>query len=639
MRKWLLQITPAVFYAFCIIFVFQPDTAWSEQGVAYEITAVDIALSDNTLEYTIAGNAPPAYTVSERFSPFRAVLDVAGAYFAPSINTDIAKIPQNKFAGVTITELKDIAPSILRFEFQIADSHDYSVEKTGQHLHVKVFPAQGNSRNTAASASLATVRALTDFKVSSTPNSTSIAILANGPIDNYIVDTIGSGVNRPPRMYIDIEDVAINELVRETHIGTSVERIRVAPRNNGVRIVFDSAGPELFRYSVAPSPEGLTVVIDETPTGDSIASSMVSTSAAAQSGSTATGTDVTLDQLIGSSEQLLSTNPEEIVQSATAKKVAALQDDFSFSGYKKQRISVDFYKIDIHNVFRLFRQITDLNIIVDEEVQGSLTLALSDVPWDFALDIILNLMDLKKEERFNTVVIYPAKKDFVWPTRAEDNLAFEADVEVIEQEALVIEKTYNQTQEIMQAKKFMVDARGAEERNDFETAAVLYTKALELWPGNAKIANRLSTLYLVNLGMNAKAVFYAKESLKIDPQNTRAALYAAIGSANMQRVAEAKDYFSQAISGTPPMKEALLSYAAFSENNGQNESALKLLEKYHGDFGETLDTMVAKARLLDKMGLSEEAARQYAALLTSGFQLRPDLKRYIEGRLATKSIY
>ena len=86
------------------------------------------------------------------------------------------------------------------------------------------------------------------------------------------------------------------------------------------------------------------------------------------------------------------------------------------------------------------------------------------------------------------------------------------------------------------------------------------------------------------------------------------------------------------------MKEALMSFAAFSENNGQNEAALKILEKYHSYYGENLETMVAKARMLDKLGKPKDATKQYQAILTSGFQLRLDLKKYIEGRLATKDL-
>ena len=515
MLKWLEQIKPAVFIAFCILFVLQTERARSGTDVSYEIADIAVALADNTISYKITGTTPPIYNVTERFAPFRIVVDVAGAFYGKNLAAEQAQLPQNDVATLQVSDAKDQVPPHMRFEFTLADSHDYAVEKAGNDLLIKVFPA-----------------ALT--------KSSAMAAKA--------------------------------------------------------------------------SPSGETKAKAAAPA------------------------DSTLDKLIGSSEQLLSQVPDKKTPGKAAKKATNLKEDFSFSGYKKQQISVDFYKIDIHNVFRLFRQITDLNIIVDEDVKGVLTLALTDVPWDFALDIILNLMDLKKEERFNTIVIYPSKKAFVWPTRAQDNLAFEADIKVIEQESLVIEKTATQSKEIMQAKEYMAKAQNVETRQEFEEAAALYIKAFELWPDNAKIANRLATLYLVNLGMNAKAVYYAKESLKHDPKNTSAALYAAIGSANMQRIPEAKEYFAQSISNSPPMKEALLSFAAFSENNGQNDAALKLVEKYHSYYGETLDTMVAKARVLDKLARSQDATRQYRAVLASGFPMRSDLKQYIEGRLAAKEL-
>ncbi len=631
MLKWLDKIKPAVFIAFCVLFVFQTNIARSETDVTYEIADIAISLSDNAISYTISGTSPPVYNVTERFAPFRVVVDIAGAFYGNNFSTEKALLPENKFSTLKVLDVKDQPPAHLRFEFTLSDSHDYSVEKVGNNIEIKMFPATFKKQPLTA-GKLPGTKSLNDFKVVSTPNTTTISIVSNGPIENYTVDTIGTGVNKPARMYIDIEDVTINRLPSEMKIGTSVDKIRVSPRGKGTRIVFDSANQGLFKYTVAPFSSGLNVVIDES---SQLLSQPVP---AAKQKMTPSSADSTLDQLIGSSEQLLSQDPDKIVADNAASKVAALENDFSFSGYKKQRISVDFYKIDIHNVFRLFRQITDLNIIVDEQVQGLLTLALTDVPWDFALDIILNLMDLKKEERFNTIVIYPSKKAFIWPTRAEDNLAFEADIDIIEQEALVIEKSTSQSNEVMQAKEFMVKAQNLETREEFEDAALLYNKAFELWPENIKITNRLATLYLVNLGMNAKAVYYAKASLKHDPRNANAALYAAIGSANMQRISEAKEYFAQSISNSPPMKEALVSFAAFSENNGQNEAALKLLDKYHSYYGETLETMIAKARVLDKMGRSKDAAQQYQAILTSGFQLRSDLKKYIEGRLAAKDM-
>src|SRR4029077_19241784 len=44
---------------------------------------------------------------------------------------------------------------------------------------------------------------------------------------------------------------------------------------------------------------------------------------------------------------------------------------------------------DIKDVFRTISQLTQLNIVVDPEVRGTVTVDLEDVPWDQALDLIL----------------------------------------------------------------------------------------------------------------------------------------------------------------------------------------------------------------------------------------------------------
>lgn len=314
-----------------------------------------------------------------------------------------------------------------------------------------------------------------------------------------------------------------------------------------------------------------------------------------------------------------------------------LIQNFDFAGYKRERISIDFYKIDLHNVFRLFRQVSGLNLIIDEGVSGSLTLALNDVPWDFALDIILNLADLEKEERFNTIIIYPKNKEFDWPVRTADNLSFEANLDVVEQEALIIEQSAKQPKEIMQAKELMRQAGLEEKSNNYEDAAELYEQAAELWPDNANLTNKIAALYLVRLGMNAKGVYYAKKSLAVQPDNYSASLYAAIGMANMNRNPEAIEYFSRSISGNPPMKEALASFAAFSENNGRLSAALKLYDKYNEFYGQNVNTMVAKARIYDNLGMTGKATEQYESVLRSGFQIPIALKRYIQSRLSEAS--
>lgn len=640
MYKRFIISQSAIFSVLSLLLVLSASTAIcaeaspsKEKLSLYKISKIQSDLQENSFTLLIVGESEPAYTVSERFSPFRVVLDIANASFDKSVDLKSQIIPKNKFVSLQTSVLTDQDPAITRFEFTIADSHDYKITRDGQSIKVAVtLAASAASKVPAAtnSPTSGTPPALTDIHVTTTPAETTITFVSSSPIVNYTSDKIIGGANGKPRMFIDVENVDISELIREKRIGTSVDKIRVSPQGNGARIVFDSATSELFDYSISNASGPLVVTIKEN-------ADLPIQATTAKNSSPSKPTDKTLDSLIGETEDILAqdgTKTSDKKKTTDAK--SAIEDTFAFAGYNKQRISVDFYKIDLHNVFRLFRQFTDLNIIVDETVTGSITLALNDVPWDFALDIILNLADLKKEERFNTIVIYPKKKDFAWPDRLEDNLSVEADAEIAEQDAFVIEQSANFSKEVLQAQELLRKAQLADENENFEDAADLYEQANKLWPTNSKISNRLATLYLVNLGVNAKAVHYAKESLKQEPGNTRAALYAAIGSANMQRNQEALEYFTQSISGTPPMKEALISFATFCENNNQNEQAIKLLDKYNASYGENIDTMIAKARIFDKLGNSAKATEQYRAVIASGFPLSPDLKKFIHGRLAAK---
>jgi len=188
--------------------------------------------------------------------------------------------------------------------------------------------------------------------------------------------------------------------------------------------------------------------------------------------------------------------------------------------------------------------------------------------------------------------------------------------------------------EVLEAQKLARKAHTLERQEEFEDALVLYEKAFDMSPDNRKLASRLASLYLVHMGMNAKAVYYGKEALKIDESDSTSALYTAIGLANMKRNAEAKEYFELAVSDKRPDSEALISYAMFSEQNGNYLDALLLLARHEDLYGDSLDTMIARARILDKEGNSEKAAAEYRAILLSGYQLPADLTRYIKGRLA-----
>ena len=59
-----------------------------------------------------------------------------------------------------------------------------------------------------------------------------------------------------------------------------------------------------------------------------------------------------------------------------------------------------------------------------------------------------------------------------------------------------------------------------------------------------------------------------------------------------------------------------------------------LLSRHDQLYGDSLETMVAKARIYEKEGNTEKALAEYRTILLSGYELPTDLSRYIKGRLA-----
>lgn len=61
------------------------------------------------------------------------------------------------------------------------------------------------------------------------------------------------------------------------------------------------------------------------------------------------------------------------------------------AAYTGQRISFDFKDADVVNVLRMLAEIGGENIVVTDDVKGRITLRLVDVPWDQALDIVMEM--------------------------------------------------------------------------------------------------------------------------------------------------------------------------------------------------------------------------------------------------------
>lgn len=78
--------------------------------------------------------------------------------------------------------------------------------------------------------------------------------------------------------------------------------------------------------------------------------------------------------------------------------------------YSGQRISLIFDDANIRNILQLIAEVSDLNIIAGDGVTGTITLRLVDVPWDQALDLIMDIKGLGMLRDGNVVRIMPKEQ-------------------------------------------------------------------------------------------------------------------------------------------------------------------------------------------------------------------------------------
>lgn len=114
--------------------------------------------------------------------------------------------------------------------------------------------------------------------------------------------------------------------------------------------------------------------------------------------------------------------------------------------YYGQPISVDLKDADIHNVLRLLAEVSNLNIVATDDVQGRITLRLFDVPWDQVLDIVLQVMNLESTQEGNVLRISTVKR--LREEREELAKAIEAQRDVEPLQVAYVRVNYAKAQKI-----------------------------------------------------------------------------------------------------------------------------------------------------------------------------------------------
>ena len=139
--------------------------------------------------------------------------------------------------------------------------------------------------------------------------------------------------------------------------------------------------------------------------------------------------------------------------------------------YTGEPISVNLKDVDLKDFFRLIHEISGLNVVLDPNVKGNLTIVLDDVPWDQALDIVLKNNGLARQLEGNVLRIATV-----------DTLRREADDRRAQQEAeaLAVEKvtvtrflSYAHSKDVVPTIKQFLSQRGDVISDDRTNALII----------------------------------------------------------------------------------------------------------------------------------------------------------------------
>ena len=128
-------------------------------------------------------------------------------------------------------------------------------------------------------------------------------------------------------------------------------------------------------------------------------------------------------------------------------------------GYKGEKLSLNFQDIAVRSVLQVIGDFTGLNIIVSDTVTGNVTLRLKDVPWDQALDLVMQARSLDMRKNGNVVWIAPKEELALKEKQELEAKAQVADIEPLRTE--MFQLNYQKAEELRKILLPSVSGTGA----------------------------------------------------------------------------------------------------------------------------------------------------------------------------------
>jgi type IV pilus assembly protein PilQ len=425
------------------------------------MTLSDVSAGKTTLRVQTSGKPNWSARVGEGGG--KLVIDLADADLDPKTATALTK-GNSVVGGVLLQAFKQESGTLTRVSVALSHTAEYRIVAEANALVVELTEAAETRAQGAAPS--ATRAAVTDSATVGTVSVSAVKFDHHASQDKITIEAsqlpVVSETTSRDRYTLELRDAKLPDSLQKkldtSAFGGPVSAVSTYRRKSDpsrVVVEIDKAADA----GVALRKEGTKLVLVVTP-----ASAHPMLTGVAADGGAARRAKVVAREV----DLLAATEQSSFAPAAGAREQVSDPDqaDAFLPGgagqagkrFTGRRIDIDLKDADIHNVLRFLADVGRINIVTADNVSGTVTIKMRDVPWDQALETVLQAKGLGMVRTGNMVRVAPLAD-----LNKERELAIarrKADLQLAPLETRLIPVSYAEAEELMQRSKDLLSPRG-----------------------------------------------------------------------------------------------------------------------------------------------------------------------------------
>ncbi|MBF0320420.1 MAG: AMIN domain-containing protein [Nitrospirae bacterium] len=379
-RKWL--ITAGIFLFFICSCTTPRETVKNDSGDQADNPITSIEVANDSVKIT--ASRPFQYKIMETADPYKKVIDLydvsAGRFKdiilpGSAIVADISVKSANGLMARTVVDLTLSSIVELKDSLSSDNTLTLSFSKKPAAVNADNIPILEDEKPRQKNGRLPAGKYVTGIRVSKESDKAArVEIKGDGMLVPDVFTLNG-------RVVVDLPGVKMAATVPQGIAQPPLGAIRWAEHKDKVRLVLDLTDKAAYKVDLQ-GDKAIIILADA---------------------ALAEGEKGPIQPAASSGQEKASGAPTDTASQA-APDITKTPDIT-----KKRPITLNFNNADIISILKLIADVSGYNVVVDPRVSGKVTIKLKDVPWDRALDLLIEPHKLKKIIEGNVIKIVPGE--------------------------------------------------------------------------------------------------------------------------------------------------------------------------------------------------------------------------------------